>query len=322
MGVSEVISVRAREDRFVLLELLGRGGAGEVWRARREGAVFPDEVCLKRPLGALDAEQRRSVIEEARVLARIRHANVVSLLDVVESRDGAPLLIMELVEGVDLRVLQRSLALRGERLSPSAVASVGGSLCRALAAASRAVAGGLVHRDVSPHNVLVSREGEVKLADFGVARAFDRDRWTAAGRIKGKSGYVAPEAVAGAPLDARSDLFSVGVLLYELLANRRPFEASRASSTLAAIARGRFVPLLEAAPEVPGGLASVVERLLARDPDDRPSSADYAARLLADHSEGDIEPIRLRATVRRLREPGPATSVAPGCPASATTLGA
>jgi serine/threonine protein kinase len=216
---------RSRARRYVLIERLGRGGVAETWRARREGGLIEEEVCIKRPLRPLDEHERRQLLEEARLLARVRHANIVSLIDVIEE-DENPCLVLELVRGADLHALGSALASRGERLEPSVIASIGVALCRALGAAGRAIPGGLVHRDVTPHNVLVSSEGEVKLADFGVARAFDRERWTAPGLIKGKRAFVSPEQLRGEELDVRSDLFAVGVVLYELLAGRRPFSAA------------------------------------------------------------------------------------------------
>jgi eukaryotic-like serine/threonine-protein kinase len=265
-----------RTDRFVLLERLGRGGQAEVWRARREGGLIDHEVCIKRPLYPLGPAERRVVLEEARILARVRHANVISLLDAVEDETGGIVLVLELVRGVDLRTLQTVLGERGRRLSPAAVATVGVALCRALAAAQRAFPGGIVHRDVSPHNVLLSSEGEIKLADFGIARARDRERWTAAGRVKGKTAYLSPEQLRGDALSVHSDLFAVGIVLYELLTGSRPFADPLASR----FARHERAPLFERAPAVPESLASAVERLLSAAVADRPASADHAARLL------------------------------------------
>jgi len=270
---------RLRRDRYVLVRPLGRGGTAETWIARREGALFPDEVCIKRPLRYLNRAERRALLEEARLLARIRHANVVHLLDALEDDAGNVFLALELVRGVDLRSLTRSLARRGRLLRPAVVASIGVCLCRALAAAQRAVPEGIVHRDVTPHNVLVSREGEVKLADFGIARAFDREQWTRAGLIKGKTGFLSPEQLRGDTLDVRSDLFAIGVILYELLLGHRPvFE--RANELEAQIAE-YCVRLAQRAPAIPLGLVDSVESLLAPERSDRPANADVAARQLA-----------------------------------------
>jgi serine/threonine protein kinase len=267
-----------------LIERLGSGGAAEAWRALRRGPLLSEEVCLKLPLEGRRSAVRRALLEEARLLSRLRHANVVSLIDVVEAESGILFLVLEWVRGLDLRTLQTAVEGAGQRLSPAAVASVGLGVCRALAAAQRSELGGVVHRDVTPHNLLVSVEGEVKLADFGIARALDRECWTAAGHVKGKTGYVSPEQVRGEDLDVRSDLFAVGVVLFELLAGCRPFLGSCRASTLRAITNAERPRLGAVAPTVPTVLASVVERLLAHDRDLRPSSADEAVRLLAPHA--------------------------------------
>jgi serine/threonine protein kinase len=270
---------RSRRDHYVLVRSLGRGGSAETWLARREGGLFPDEVCIKRPLRHLNRVERRALLEEARLLARIRHANIVQLLDALEDEMGEVFLALELVRGVDLRALTRALAKRGRSLRPAVAASIGTCLCRALAAAQRAVPGGIVHRDVTPHNVLVSREGEVKLADFGIARAFDREQWTRAGLVKGKTGFLSPEQLRGDVLDVRSDLFAVGVILYELLVGYRPlFEPS---SDIEAQLAEHCVALRQRVPAMPLGLIDAIACLLAAERSDRPASADVAARLLS-----------------------------------------
>jgi len=270
---------RARRDHYVLVHPLGRGGTAETWLARREGGLFPEEVCIKRPLRHLNLSERRAFIEEARLLARLRHVNVVQLLDAQEDDAGSVFLVLELVRGADLRTLVRNLAGFGRTLRPTVVASIGTSLCRALAAAQRAMPAGMVHRDVTPHNVLVSREGEVKLADFGVARAFDRARWTRSGVVKGKTGFLSPEQLRGEVLDTRSDLFSVGVILAALLLGKHPlrepgqnFEESIAECLLG---------LRRKSPHLPLGLGDAVSALMAFERDDRPNSADLAARSLS-----------------------------------------
>jgi serine/threonine-protein kinase len=274
---------------------LGRGGNAETWLARREGGLFPDEVCIKRPLRHLNRVERRALLEEARLLARIRHVNVVQLLDALEDEAGEVFLALELVRGVDLRALTRALARRGRSLGPAVIATIGTCLCRALAAAQRAVPQGIVHRDVTPHNVLVSREGEVKLADFGIARAFDREQWTRAGLVKGKTGFLSPEQIRGEVLDVRSDLFAVGVILYELLAGQRPvFEGvsapeARFAAHSTALARRR--------PAIPSGLRDVVASLLAVERDERPASADVAARQLSGFIDEQRAIDELRQTV-------------------------
>jgi serine/threonine protein kinase len=270
---------RPRCDRFALVRPLGRGGTAETWLARREGGLFQEDVCIKRSHRYLDRDGRRSLLEEARLLARIRHANVVQLLEGLEDQDGEVFLVLEFVRGMDLRVLSRALACRGRVLRPAVVAAVAMYLCRALAAAQRAVPGGLVHRDVTPHNVLVSLEGEIKLADFGIARAFDREQWTRAGLVKGKTGFFSPEQLRGDALDVRSDLFAVGIISFELLLGYRPIIEHGAEIELR-LAECRAA-LARLGPAIPLGLSDAIACLLAAERSDRPASADAAARLLS-----------------------------------------
>jgi len=279
--MSRLLRCRSRIDQYILIERLGSGGAAEVWRALRRGPLLTEEVCIKLPLHEGHVAVRRALLEEARLLSRVRHANVVSLLDVLEGETGTVFLVLEWVRGLDLRTLEAVLDGAGQRLSPAAVAWVGLGVCRALAAAQRTGLGGLVHRDVTPHNLLVSVEGEVKLADFGIARALDRECWTAAGHVKGKTGYVSPEQVRGEELDVRSDLFAVGVVLFELLAGSPPFLGSSRASTVRAISNAERPPLRAVAPTVPNDLVLVVERLLEHQRDRRPRTADEAVRLLS-----------------------------------------
>lgn len=272
-----------RSVRFSLLRPLGRGGTAETWVARRVGGLFPEEVCIKRPHHSLDSDGRRSILEEARLLARVRHVNVVQLLDGLEDEHGQVFLVLELVRGMDLRTLSRALARRGRAMRPVVVAAIAMYLCRALAAAQRAVPGGVVHRDVTPHNVLVSREGEIKLADFGIARAFDREPWTRVGLVKGKTGFFSPEQLRGDVLDVRSDLFAIGIISFELLLGYRPVIEQgvelqqRMAECHAALAR--------LGPAIPLGLSDAIASLLAAERSDRPATADCAARLLSSFTD-------------------------------------
>jgi serine/threonine protein kinase len=295
-------------ERFQLLFCIGRGTTGGVYRARSLGIgdspPFTREVCIKRLAGQMSQEAARTMVEEARLLASVRHANVVSLLGMGYEASGAPFLVLELIDGADLRALMRAIV-RDEGpepprpgLLPDSVAiHVACSLLRALGAVQRAVPG-LVHRDVTPHNVLVSREGEVKLTDFGIALALDRARWTRPSVVKGKLGYMSPEQIRGEPLDVRSDMFAVGIVLFELLARRRPWFAPQGTMhELRAIERGEIAPIAECRPRLDRVLADAVDRLLALDPRDRFPSCDAAIRALAPFAAGDMAPLRLAPIV-------------------------
>ena len=157
---------------------------------------------------------------------------------------------------------------------------------------------GLVHRDVTPHNILVSKEGEIKLADFGIALALERGRWTRPAIVKGKFGYMSPEQIRGEDLDARTDLFAVGVVLYELLARARPWGDMQGMDELRAIEQGAIVPLSLHRPRVDRVLAGAVDRLLAGDRRARFPCAEDALRALAPFSAGETACLRLASLVR------------------------
>jgi len=289
-------------ERYELLERIGRGGVGEVFRARERVGDFVREVCIKRLFASVPPEQVGALREEARLLARLRHANIVSLLGVGEEASGSPFLVLELIRGENLRTLCKAreaagVVPDGEGLVPDRIAvHVACGVLRGLAAVQRAVPG-LVHRDVTPHNVLVSNEGEVKLGDFGIALAVDRARSTPPHMVKGKLGYVSPEQLRNERLDVRNDVFAVGVMLYELLARRRPWRGEAGYRELRAIESAQRDPLHLHRPRIDPHLAAVIERLLAHRRHERFISADDALRALAPFSAGDLGSLRLAALV-------------------------
>jgi serine/threonine-protein kinase len=274
--------------RYRLLAPLASGGMAEVWRARADGpAGVQREVALKLVRGApgASADFARMLVEEARLAAQLHHANVVQVIELVEE-DGRFALVMELVRGRDLgRVVERCREL-GVRLGLARAVGLGVEVAKALAYAHRlSVDGepvGLVHRDISPANILVSYEGEVKLADFGIARATSRLDLTDPGTIKGKLAYMAPEQARGAPLDARADLFALGVVLWELCAGRRLFARESEAATLAALLEpGAIGPPSAWNEAVPPALDAIILGALERDPARRTGSAEALRAALA-----------------------------------------
>ena len=266
--------------------------------ARAVGEGLERLVCVKRLAGTVEPEHADALREEARLLARVRHAHVISLITFAEDRRAGPFLVLELVEGLDLRALLQALG--EQRLADGVAVHVACALLRALSAVQQSLPG-LVHRDVTPHNVLVSSHGEVKLGDFGIALARDRTRWTRPLFVKGKLGYMAPEQILGAELDARTDLFAVGVLLYELLAGQRPWGPIRGVREMKAVVEQPALPLLERRPRLASSLVAVVERLIQRDPAQRFTTADDALRALAVHGAGELGSLRLASLVRAVR---------------------
>src|SRR3990172_10773746 len=261
----------------------------EVWRAEARGPQgFVKEVALKLVRGGKGpgGEFVRMFVQEARLASRLTHANIVQVFD-FEEVDGESYIAMELVRGKPLREVVQRCRERGVRLGLARAVHVTAEVARALAYAhgleddGRPV--GLVHRDVSPQNVLVSFEGEVKLADFGIARAMDAVEVTAPGTIKGKAAYMAPQQARGEAADARADVFAVGVVLWELCAGRRLFARDSDANTLAALLGGE-TPSPPSAwnEEVPPELDALVMRALERDPARRTESAEELAHGLAE----------------------------------------
>jgi serine/threonine-protein kinase len=285
---------------------LGGGASGEVFLARARGGGIERFVCVKRLATVLEEEEAAALREEARLLSSVRHANVVSLLAFGEEPSGAPFLVLELVDGLDLRALCQALG-PGELLPDQVAVHVACAVLRALGAVQRSLPG-LVHRDVTPHNVLVSTHGEVKLGDFGIALARDRSARLALTTrprfVKGKLGYMSPEQILGAELDVRSDVFAVGVLLYELLTGSHPWDGWRSwrgVHGLRAIVEQAPVALSERRADLDRALAGVVARLIERRPDARFPNADAALRALAPFGAGEFGSLRLSSLVGRLR---------------------
>jgi serine/threonine protein kinase len=242
---------------------------------QRGAAGFEQRVCVKFILPAYreNADFRRLFLREARIGASLRHSNIVGVIDVDAS---AGYLVLELVDGVDLRALLTATPNR--RLPPELATLIAIELCKALSYAHgrerRGQPDGIVHRDISPSNVLVSYAGEVKLTDFGVARAMRADTEPLSTTVKGKLCYMSPEQARGQALDGRSDLFTLGILFYELLSGRRPFDGNTDAETLLRITAGQHDSLAQVAPDLPQALIAIVERLLCRDREQRFASAD------------------------------------------------
>ncbi len=274
--------------RYALFDEIASGGMGVVHFGRLLGSGgFERVVAIKRghPGLAADPEIAAMFHEEVRLFSRIRHPNVVAALDVVEDA-GELLLVMEYVHGVSLAQLARR-AREAERPLPLAIAVT--ILCQVLrglhaAHSARSAAGeplGIVHRDVSPQNVLVGCDGLARILDFGVAKARDSQLRTRAGHVKGKLGYVPPEQIRGGAVDRRSDVYGAAVVLWELLANARLFGTGSAADTIQNVLAGKVPSLSVVAPRgVPAGLEAVVRRGLEVEPSQRFQSARDMAHAL------------------------------------------
>jgi serine/threonine protein kinase len=262
---------------YRLVRRLGVGGMAETFEAARVGASgFEQRVCLKRVLPAFgqDDDFVSRFRREARLAAQLRHTNIVGVIGFGEI-DGLQYIALELVDGVDLRSLLRSAP--GERLPPETVALIGFDLARALEHAH----GTLVHRDISPSNILLSRTGEAKLADFGLAKAIDNTTAAASRSARGKIPYMAPEHMRGEPVDGRADLFSLGVVMFEAVAGVRPFDGAHDVETMQRILQGHARSLEQLAPQAPRPLRKAIERLIEVKPEARVPSASHLLEELA-----------------------------------------
>jgi serine/threonine protein kinase len=284
-------------NRYRLVELAGKGGMAEVWRGELIGAEgFKRPVAVKRVLRALltSKDHRQMFIGEAQLTAMLDHPNVVQVYDFGEDEHGL-YLAMEWVEGLNLLQLLRLLTEHKVKSSCALMAAIGIEMLRGLEAAHENVVvehdgtmkpTPIIHRDVSPSNVMLSIRGIVKLADFGLARALNRavvGGITPAGVVKGKLAYMAPEVLRGKPASAQSDVFSAGVVLWEAMAGRRLHGSASEQDIVMSLIRGEHPPaLLAHRADAPAALAAAVDRALETDPARRYQSASEFARALSD----------------------------------------
>ncbi|QRN97064.1 serine/threonine protein kinase [Archangium violaceum] len=267
-------AIRARDllGKYFLHERLGVGGMAEVFRATYspEGG-FEKVVAIKRILPAYAEDEDFVTLfrREAELGSLLNHSNIVQVLDVGRFQDTY-FMALEHIEGLSLRELLKSHG----RLPPSVVAYIGAELGEALdyvhrRTSSEGVPLNLVHRDVNPPNILLSRIGEVKLGDFGVARAAIHVRLTQADRVRGKLGYLAPEQARGEPFDGRADLFALGLTLHEALTGRRVFQDEVVSDTVRSAPPPFLVPPSVLRPDVPLALDAAIMDLLQWNAGDR-----------------------------------------------------
>ncbi len=255
------------DNRYRIVKRLGSGGMAEVYLAHDD--VLDRDVALKvmNRRYAYDNEFVERFKREAQSAAALSHPNIVSIYDRGESEDGTYYIAMEYLPGGTLkdRILKRGA------LSPRTAAAVALQIAEALRAAHHA---GVVHRDIKPHNVLVTATGDVKVGDFGIARAASSSTVTRTGSILGTAHYISPEQAMGEPVGPQSDLYSLGVVLYEMLTGNLPYEADSAIALVMKHINEPPYPPRDANPEVSEALDAVTMKLLAKDPRDRYASAD------------------------------------------------
>ena len=274
-------------ERYELVERIAVGGMAEVFRAKKHGSHgFAKQMAVKRILPSLAADEEfvTRFIAEAKIAVTLSHANIVQVFDF--SRFGESLYIaMEYVDGADLANLLARLRRSGDSIGVAPGLHVAMELLKGLDFAHRK---GVIHRDISPSNILVSRAGEVKIADFGIAQAAGLEL-TSQHRVMGKWPYMSPEQTRGEELDVRSDLFSAGTVLAELLTGERVFRGKNAEEIVRAIAEREVPPPSSLRPELPKGLDAPILSLLARDPKQRPSAADVLTKLVEVSYESTVQ---------------------------------
>jgi serine/threonine-protein kinase len=312
--------------RYAIYDEIATGGMATVHFGRLVGPVqFARTVAIKRlhPHLAREPEFVAMFLDEARVAARVRHPNVVPMLDIVTTAGEPPFLVMEYVQGESLARLLGSLRERGERAQAPVACSIVVGMLLGLHAAheakgERGESLGIVHRDVSPQNVIVGRDGVARLLDFGVAKAVGRLQTTREGQFKGKLAYTAPEVVRGAPVTRASDIYSAGVVLWEALTGSRLFVGENDANLLERVLFAPIVAPSLRAKDLAPALDAVVLRALARDPKQRFSTAREMARAIeaaipiAGRSEvgawveslaGDVLAVRAGTMARIERDP-------------------
>jgi serine/threonine protein kinase len=262
--------------KYLLVDKIGTGGMAELYLAKQTGLKgFEKVLAIKRILPHLtqDTEFINMFINEAKLAALLSHQNIVQIFD-LGNVDGIYYIAMEYVMGKDLRTMLRKRKERKTRIPVELALTITSRMCSGLDYAHRKkdLSGNdlnIVHRDVSPQNILISYEGEVKIVDFGIAKAASSGSETKAGVLKGKLAYMSPEQAWGKPIDRRTDVFATGVVLYEMLAGERPFKATSDFDLLEKVREAKLDPPSKLNPEVYPELEAAVMKSLSKDPTDR-----------------------------------------------------
>jgi len=270
--------------KYVLVRKLAMGGMAEVFKAKTAGAEgFEKDVVIKRILPHFTEDESfvKMFIDEASITSKLQHANIVQIFD-FDVCEGSYYIAMEIVEGEDLKKVIDVGIKSGKPLSTAQTVWLMMELSKGLHYAHTKEHKGqplnIVHRDISPHNAMVSYNGEVKLMDFGIAKAAQRSTKTMAGTVKGKVAYMSPEQARGKNLDGRSDLFALGIMMWEMLTAKRLFLGDSDFETLTAVLKNDAPPPSSLNPKVPKDLDEIVLKALKKDRDERYASVEAFAR--------------------------------------------
>ncbi len=315
--VLEIETARKKEPEekvlgdYVLLERISTGGMAEIYKAKKRGVEgFEKIVALKKilPHLAQDEEFITMFIDEAKLASKLTHPNIVQIYELGKINDSY-FIAMEYVHGKDLRTIMKRLKKEGREFPIDLAAYIALKMCEALDYAHRKVGEdgkplNIVHRDVSPQNILISYDGEIKLVDFGVAKASIRAHQTMAGSLKGKLLYMSPEQASGRKVDHRSDIFGLGTVLYEMVTGKKAFWAGSEAEVLEKVRKGHFEPPRKVNPAIPEELERIILKAMEPDVNRRYSSAadmrDELERFLLNY-RGSIPNYReMAGFIRRL----------------------
>jgi serine/threonine protein kinase len=269
-------------DRYTITERLDHGGMAEVFRGVAESMEgFKKNVAIKRILPNLTKNQKfvSMFLDEARLSLFLQHANIVQVFDISKTPDNAYFLVMEFVDGCNLKGLIERQKQKGKKIDVGHTVYLMIECCKALHYAHSLEHPetneplGIVHRDISPPNILLSKNGEVKLVDFGLAKANSQIESTDPGVVKGKFSYLSPEAASGLDVDHRADVFAVGIILWELFTGKRLFYGDTDYQTVELVRQAKIPSMQQHNPEIDQEIDQVVRKALARDPDERYQNA-------------------------------------------------
>ncbi|MEO7110720.1 MAG: serine/threonine-protein kinase [Polyangiaceae bacterium] len=281
MSLFDAKRIEGESESYEILESIARGSNADLYLVARRGALGVDSLMVLKRMQeshARDDSAVDSFLQEARISVRLRHPNIVTTFGCGEDR-AVPYLTMEYLEGGSLRDIAKQCRKKGVRLTPDLVAFIACEVLKGLhhAHTLRDYDGSslsFVHRDLSPHNVFVTHEGWVKLIDFGISKTTLQNEKTATGIVKGKCAYVAPEQVVGDPLDARTDIFSLGIVLWELLTGRRLMNGTSTYEIMMRVLNTPSPAPSMLVHDLPPALDAIISKALSRDPNERFASAD------------------------------------------------
>lgn len=269
--------MRGPDQKYRIIDKIDSGGMAEIYRAEAELMQgMKKKVAIKRILPHLTKNEKfvAMFLDEARLSLYLDHANIVHVFDIGRS-GNTYFLVMEYVDGVNLRAINESMRRLGQPIAMEKAIFMMMEVCKGLGYAHDMVSPDdnrhlqIVHRDVSPPNILISRNGEVKLVDFGLAKAASQVEQTDPGVVKGKFSYLSPEAASGAPVDHLADIFAVGIILFEMLTGRRLFLGETDYQTVELVRKANVPSLTAINPQIPAELDQVVRRALAREKEQR-----------------------------------------------------